>query len=74
MGADAAKEALQKGKARLVLLAGDLSPRSERNARAAAEESRTPVRSAGVSTEESAGAVGDPQADPPSTVPAHLRL
>ena len=38
MGADAAKESLQKGKARLVLLAGDLSPRSERNARAAAEE------------------------------------
>ena len=33
MGADAAKESLQKGKARLVLLAGDLSPRSERNAR-----------------------------------------
>ena len=58
MGADAAKEAMQKGKARLVLLAGDLSPRSERNARAAAEEYRTPVLSAGVSMDEIACAVG----------------
>ena len=44
MGADAAKESLQKGKARLVLLAG--------------EEYRTPALSAGVSMDEIACAVG----------------
>ena len=58
MGADPALEALHKGKARLVLVAADLSPRSERNARAAAEEYRTPVLSAGVSMDEIACAVG----------------
>ena len=42
MGADAAQEAMQKGKTKLLLLASDLSERSERSARAAAQPTIPP--------------------------------
>lgn len=58
MGADPALEALQKGKARLVLLAADLSPRSRRQALEAAKAHGVPALSAGVTMDEIAFSVG----------------
>lgn len=58
MGADAAQEAMQKGKTKLLLLASDLSEHSERSARAAAQAASTPVLPAGVTMDEIAFSVG----------------
>ena len=43
MGFDAAAEAMHKGEARLLVLAADLSERTERAVRRIAEETNTPV-------------------------------
>ena len=58
MGADAAQEAMQKGKTKLLLLASDLSERPERSARAEAQAASTPVLPAGVTMDEIAFSVG----------------
>ena len=58
LGADAAAEAVRKGKCRLLLTAADLSPRSLRNARGTAEEYGTPAACAGVTMDEIGFALG----------------
>ena len=58
MGADPAAEALQKGKAFLILLAGDLSRRSARKAADAASQKNIPVLQAPWGMDEAADALG----------------
>lgn len=58
MGFDAAAEAMHKGEARLLVLAADLSERTERAVRRIAEETNTPVMPSDFDMDRMGDAVG----------------
>lgn len=58
LGNDAAVESLRKGKAKLILIASDLSPRSARGIRFAAEEEEVALATADATIDEISMALG----------------